>query len=80
MFERLGGTIDYCAHPAGVARVHPSADHLVVEVDPKLGPEHSLPEHCLQALLPRRPPARHESCGQVYATAIGGFLTGLVVT
>lgn len=51
VFERLGGTIDYCAHPAGVARVHPSADHLVVEVDPKLGPAHSLPEHCLQALL-----------------------------
>lgn len=52
VFERLGGTIDYCAHPVGVARVHPTADHLVVEVDPKLGPEHSLPEHCLQALLP----------------------------
>ncbi|MGV9942455.1 hypothetical protein [Streptomyces sp. NPDC003401] len=54
VFERLGGTIDYCAHPAGVARVHPSADHLVVEVDSKLGPAHSLPEHCLQALLPTR--------------------------
>jgi hypothetical protein len=52
VFERLGGTIDYCAHPAGVARVHPSTDHLVVEVDSKLGPKHSLPEHCLQALLP----------------------------
>ncbi|WP_432161523.1 hypothetical protein [Streptomyces sp. NRRL F-5630] len=52
VFERLGGTIDYCAHPAGVARVHPSPDHLVVDIDSKLGPKHSLPEHCLQALLP----------------------------
>ncbi|SEB64439.1 hypothetical protein SAMN05216483_0102 [Streptomyces sp. 2131.1] len=45
VFERLGGTSDYCAHPAGVAQVHPGADHLVVELDPQLGPQHSLPEH-----------------------------------
>ncbi|MFI6372382.1 hypothetical protein [Streptomyces sp. NPDC050546] len=53
-FERLGGTVDYCAHPAGVAQVRPGVDQLVVELDPKLGPHHSLPEHCLQALLPTR--------------------------
>ncbi|MDQ0701001.1 MULTISPECIES: hypothetical protein [unclassified Streptomyces] len=52
VFERLGGTIDYCAHPAGVAKVRPGADHLVLELDPKLGPEHSLPEHSLLSLLP----------------------------
>ncbi|PJN31651.1 hypothetical protein CG747_44165 [Streptomyces sp. CB02959] len=52
VFARLGGTSDYCAHPAGIARVRPSVDHLVVEVDSKLGPEHSLPKHCLQTLLP----------------------------
>ncbi|MFB9608603.1 hypothetical protein ACFFTQ_37190 [Streptomyces roseofulvus] len=52
VFEHLGGTIDYCAHPAGIAHVRPSVDHLVVKVDLKLGPEHSLPRHCLEALLP----------------------------
>ncbi|MFE7805874.1 hypothetical protein ACFU51_14655 [Streptomyces sp. NPDC057430] len=52
VFERLGGTIDYCAHPAGVAHVRPATDHLAVVVDPKLGPSHRLPEHCLEALLP----------------------------
>ncbi|MFD4666578.1 hypothetical protein [Streptomyces halstedii] len=54
VFERLGGTIDYCAHPAGVARLRPDTGHLTVELDPKLGPDHSLPEHALQALLPTR--------------------------
>ncbi|WP_097914118.1 hypothetical protein [Streptomyces sp. b84] len=54
VFERLGGTIDYCAHPAGVARLHPDTGHLTVELDPQLGPDHSLPEHALQALLPTR--------------------------
>lgn len=52
VFERLGGTIDYCAHPAGVAHVRPATDHLAVAVDPKLGPNHRLSEHCLEALLP----------------------------
>ncbi|MGK5631832.1 hypothetical protein [Streptomyces sp. URMC 123] len=52
VFERLGGTIDYCAHPAGVAHVRPATDHLAVALDPKLGPSHRLPEHCLAALLP----------------------------
>lgn len=52
VFERLGGTIDYCAHPAGIAHVLPAVDHVIVVIDPKLGPRHQLPEHCLQALLP----------------------------
>jgi len=52
IFERLGGTIDYCAHPAGVASVFPTTDHIAVSVDLKLGARHRLPEHCLQALLP----------------------------
>ncbi|MFJ4568995.1 hypothetical protein ACIP4U_36155 [Streptomyces caelestis] len=52
VFERLGGTVDYCAHPVGVASILPATDHLVVRVDPKLGPRHRLPEHSLGALLP----------------------------
>lgn len=54
VFERLGGTADYCAHPVGVAYTLPATDHLVVGVDPKLGPHHRLPEHSLGALLPTR--------------------------
>ncbi|MET9077916.1 hypothetical protein ABZX95_38535 [Streptomyces sp. NPDC004232] len=52
VFEHLGGTADFCAHPAGIAHVLPTTDHLVVAVDPKLGPRHRLPEHCLGSLLP----------------------------
>ncbi|MGW2425611.1 hypothetical protein ACWC0C_41315 [Streptomyces sp. NPDC001709] len=77
MFERLGGTIDYCAHPVGVARVHPSADHLVVEVDPKLGPEHSLPEHCLQALLPTQYTGPDEDEGREPGGIAGVRLLGI---
>ncbi|MFK0120806.1 hypothetical protein [Streptomyces sp. NPDC090994] len=52
VFERLGGTVDYCAHPAGVAFTLPAADHLAIRLDPKLGPRHRLPEHTVGALLP----------------------------
>ncbi|MGI5451449.1 hypothetical protein ACQEVM_37955 [Streptomyces sp. CA-243310] len=52
VFERLGGTIDYCAHPTGVAQLTPRPTHLTLAVDRKLGPRHRLYEHCLQALLP----------------------------
>ncbi|MGW6705481.1 hypothetical protein ACWGDE_11400 [Streptomyces sp. NPDC054956] len=52
VFERLGGTVDYCAHPAGIAHLTPRPTHLTVAVDRKLGPRHRLYEHCLQALLP----------------------------
>ncbi|GAA5705635.1 hypothetical protein AQJ43_36345 [Streptomyces avermitilis] len=52
VFEHLGGTIDYCAHPAGIAHVIPTGTHLTVALDPKLGPNHRLSQHCLEALLP----------------------------
>lgn len=54
VFERLGGTVDYCAHPVGVAYTLPATDHLVVGLDAKLGPRHRLPQHSLGALLPTR--------------------------
>ncbi|MFD4814515.1 hypothetical protein [Streptomyces sp. NPDC058418] len=77
MFERLGGTIDYCAHPAGIAHVRPSADHLAVEVDPKLGPEHSLSEHCLQALLPTQHTGSDEDEGREPGGIAGVRLLGI---
>ncbi|MET7311590.1 hypothetical protein ACWD7C_19675 [Streptomyces sp. NPDC005134] len=69
VFDRLGGTRDYCAHPAGVARVCPGADRLAVELDPKPGPDLSLPEQCLQALLPTQYTGTDENEG----LEVGGF-------
>ncbi|MGW6857785.1 hypothetical protein [Streptomyces xanthophaeus] len=52
VFERLGGTVDYCAHPVGIAHLTPQPTRLTVAVDRKLGPRHRLYKHALQALLP----------------------------
>ncbi|RPK23580.1 hypothetical protein EES37_38135 [Streptomyces sp. ADI91-18] len=52
LFEGLDGTIDYCAHPAGIARTTPSSDHLALALDSKLGPKYRLPEHSLGMILP----------------------------
>lgn len=74
VFGRLGGTSDYCAHPAGVARLHPDAGHLTVELDPRLGPDYSLARHSLQVLLP----TRYTGAEQEGAAEPGG-ITGLRV-
>lgn len=76
VFERLGGTIDYCAHPAGVAHVVPADTHLSVAVDPQLGPRHRLPRHCLEALLPTQYTGADED-GEGLGGAMGVRLRGI---
>ncbi|MGX1540865.1 hypothetical protein ACWIGC_28585, partial [Streptomyces diastaticus] len=75
VFERLDGTIDYCAHPAGVAQVHPEPGRLTVALDPEFASGHSLPEHTLGILLPTQytGPEETEGPGGIIGVRLRGI-------
>ncbi|WP_326615278.1 hypothetical protein OG949_41010 (plasmid) [Streptomyces scopuliridis] len=75
LLERLGGTFDYCAHPAGIASVDPGLEHITVRIDPLMGRLQSpLALHSIAMLLPTRYTGTEANPGEA------GGIMGLRIT